>query len=191
MNNHGQKEGRRLARPAILLVAVAIVACHRAPEPFMTATLPALPQQQISTPASSPPPAVTPLPLLSPDTAREARVEVDTHGAEVDVRPILDFLANKAGVTLVYSPEINKKVRLHLIDVPVSQAIQTVLSLANLTLESPTPNMRPPTNNAVVFYSLPVNVDSLSVEAIMKAFGVGRGTAELIVRSRTNKPGMP
>ena len=125
---------------------------------------------------------------LSTDTASEVRVDIDTHGAEIDVRQALAFLADKGRLSLVFPPEINKKVRLQLHDVPVSQALQAVLASAGLTLE----NMNAPTTNgptsSVVFYQLPVNVDSLSVEAIMKRFGVGRTAAELIVQTRVNKP---
>ena len=63
-----------------------------------------------------------------------------------------------------------------------------VLALADLTLENPNRAPLTPTNNSVVFYRVPVNVDSLSVEAIMKAFGVGRTMAELMVQARTVKP---
>ncbi len=164
---------------------VVLAACHQASPPAVLSP-PALPLQQptaepMTTSAAMSAPLVT-------DTASEVRVDIDTHGAEIDVRQALAFLADKGKLSLVFSPEINKKVRLQLHDVPVSQALRAVLASANLTLE----NMNAPTTtgptSSVVFYQLPVNVDSLSVEAIMKRFGVGRTAAELIVQTRAGKP---
>jgi type II secretory pathway component HofQ len=122
------------------------------------------------------------------DSAAEVHVDIDTHGAEIDVRQALAFLADKGKLSLIFSPDINKKVRLQLHDVPVSQALQAVLASAGLTLENMNGATTPGPTSSVVFYQLPVNVDSLSVEGVMKAFGVGRTAAELIVQQRTNKP---
>ena len=69
-------------------------------------------------------------------------------------------------------------------NVPVSLALQTLLSLGDLTLETTTPGAKLPGIPSVVFYELPVNVDSLSAEAIMKRYGVGRAIADLIVAGR-------
>jgi hypothetical protein len=120
---------------------------------------------------------------IAPDSAEE-RVSIDTHGRDVDVRDALQFLADRGGLSLVYSPDIDKRVRLKLIDVPVSQALQAVLAVAGLTLETVGPTKAPSTTS-VVFYQLPVNVDSLSVDAIMKRFGVSRTVAEMIVDARS------
>ena len=125
---------------------------------------------------------------LSRPAGTEERITIDTHGAEIDVRQALSFIASHSGINLIYSPEINRKVRLQLIDVPVSDALQAVLAVAGLTLESTTPKARATGSSAVVFYELPVNVDSLSADAIMKRFGVGRAIAELLVQGRNAKP---
>lgn len=127
-------------------------------------------------------------PVAAEDTASEQHVTIDTHGRELDVKQVLDFLANQGHFSLVYSPDIKAKVRLQLNNVPVSVALQTVLTMANLTLESTTEPPKAPGSTSVVFYELPVNVDSLGVDAIMKRFGVGRGIAEMIVKSRIEKP---
>jgi hypothetical protein len=163
-------------------VIALIAACHRA-EPAVEAP-PALPSAQIA------PPIITPISpsQLAPDTAREAHVDVDTHGAEVDVRNLLDFVAKAGNFSLVYSPNLNRKVRVSLNDVPVSVALQALLNAAGLSVEPAAGNGPPPSSASVVFYQLPVNVDSLSVDAIMKRFGVGRAIAELLVKARTEKP---
>jgi hypothetical protein len=142
------------------------------------------PPQQLSVPVEQPPTGSIPISM----PATEKHVDIDTHGREIDVREALQFLADEGGLKLVFSPAINKKIRLKLLDVSVPQALETVLSLAGLTLESTTSVEASRSNTSVVFYALPVNVDSLSVDAIMKRFSVGRNIAELIVSSRTIAP---
>jgi hypothetical protein len=171
------------------IVAIVSACTKPAPQTETVARPPAVPQLQIAPPVERTTIIVEP-PLLAPvDSAREERVQIDTHGREVDVREILTFLGRRAGLQFVFSPETNRKVRLTLVDVPLSQAIQTVLSVARLTLEPTNTDAQRVTSGAVVFYTLPVNVDSLtSVDAIVKRFGVGREIARLILDSRTRRP---
>jgi hypothetical protein len=169
-----------------IVAAFAAVSCTTPAPPVMTTSAPSLPRL-VSPPVERVP---TPPPggLITPvDPASEELVGLDTHGREIDVRQILDFLGGRAGVRFVYSPDINKRIRVTLVDVPVSQAIQTVLATAGLTLEAGATTKTPPTPG-VVFYALPVNIDSLSVDAIMRRFGVGRAVAEMLVESRAGKP---
>jgi hypothetical protein len=170
----------------VVTAAAMSFACQRTPPALMTTSSPPAvapsppqlsPAGDLTGPVSQPP--------SRPTGATEERITIDTHGAEIDVRQALSFIASRSGFSLVYSPEINKKVRLQLVDVPVSEALQAVLSVAGLTLESTTPKARVPGSSSVVFYELPVNVDSLSAEAIMKRFGVGRAIAELLVQARS------
>jgi hypothetical protein len=170
--------------------ALLAAACQRTPPPTMVSRPPVVPQQQIAAPA----------PVLETksggsqqlltrgDTAAEEHVQVETYGRDVDVRDILSFLGQRAGLRFVFAPEINKKVRVSMNDVPLSFAISTVLSLANLTLEGSNGPGQRPLASSVVFYELPVNVDSLSIDAIMKRFGVGRAVAEMLVEARTKRP---
>lgn len=177
-------------RLLVLVSVVTAAGCRQTPPPATVSRPPVVPQQQISPPATVIERREGVPQLLSTklDTAAEEHVQVETYGREVDVRDILTFLGQRAGLKFVYAPEINRKIRVSMNDVPLSQAITTVLALANLTLEgSNIPGHHPPTTS-VVFYELPVNVDSLSVDAIMKRFGVGRSVAELLVESRMKKP---
>jgi hypothetical protein len=172
-----------------LAIAVAAAGCHRATPPQMVSRPPAVPQQQIAAPQVLETRTGVARELMTQtDTAAEEHVQVETYGRDVDVRDILAFLGQRAGLRFVFSPEINKKIRVSMNDVPLSQAITTVLSLANLTLEGSNGPGRRPLTTSVVFYELPVNVDSLSVEAIMKRFGVGRTVAEMLVQARTSRP---
>jgi len=164
---------------------VALTACHHAP-PAVSPPPALAAQQQLSLPPEFLSAVISP--VSSPDTAAEQHVNIDTHGQEEDVRLVLAFLADQGKLNLVFSPEINRKIRLQLHDVPVSQALQAVLAASGLTLENLNGAKKTEPTSSVVFYQLPVNVDSLSVEAIMKRFGVGRTAAELIFNSRTNKP---
>ena len=166
-------------------VALLAAACKVPPGPTMVVPpAPSIAQPQISTPRTRAAESPT---LVPADTAPEPRVDVNTHGREVDVREVLTFLGRQAGLQFIYSPDINKRVRLNLQDVPLSEAIQTVLTVAGLTLQ-PTSVAARRVSPAVVFYQLPANVDSLSADAIVKRFGVGRGIAELIVQSRRERP---
>jgi hypothetical protein len=177
---HPSDRTKRYVLATGIIATVVISACHRAAPPEMASSAPPLPRQVMSEPRTQ----TGTSPVMAPvDTGTEPRVKIDTHGRDVDVRMILDYLAEQAGVQFAYSPEINKRIRITLADVPVSQALQTVLSLAGLTLEGTTTG-KLPSMPGVVFYQLPVHVDSLSVEAIMKRFGVGRAVAELLVQSR-------
>ncbi|HVX37979.1 MAG TPA: hypothetical protein VHB25_00300 [Gemmatimonadaceae bacterium] len=160
---------------------------HQVATVARTTTAPVLPPE-VSPPTMQPATVAAPPGAAVEDTSREQHVTIDTHGGELDVRQVLDFLAKQGHFSLVYSPQIKKQVRLQLNDVPLSVALQTVLTMANLTLESTTEPPQSPASTSVVFYQLPVNVDSLSVEAIMKRFSVGRGIAELIVQSRVERP---
>ena len=172
---------------AIFVACIAIAAaCHHSPPPVAPPP-PVLPPQQLSAPVLIP----VPLSQINPglvDTAGEKHVDIDTHGAEVDVRTLLDFLAKEGNFTLVYSPGLNRKVRVQIIHTPISVALQALLSATGLTVETTTPGAKLPTVQGVVWYELPVNVDSMSVDAIVKRFGVGRAVAEMIVRSRSDKP---
>jgi type II secretory pathway component HofQ len=163
---------------AIALLAI-VGACY-GPPPMVVVNPPPLPQEQLAAPPSLPPGRTA---AVSKDTTVEYTVTVDTHGRDADVREILGFLGHAAGIRFVFSPDVNRKVRMTLADVPISTAIDAVLAEAGLTLEGTT-SLKPPPTPAVVFYQIAVNVDSLSVESIMKRFGVGRAVAEAVVQAR-------
>jgi len=176
-------------RRATLWVAattlMTLVACRHTAAPVI-APPPSLPAQQPMSVATEV--TATESSPTYADTAAEQRVTIDTHGGEMDVRQALAFIAEQGKLKLIVSPEIDKKVRLQLDNVPASQALKTVLEAAGLTLENLNATPAPARTSSVVFYQLPVNIDSLSVEAIMKRFGVGRTAAELMVQQRTVRP---
>lgn len=161
-------------------IVAAVVGCHASEPPPPVPV--ARPQPQLTVPILTP--VLASRVETTPDTAREKHVTIDTHGTDQDVRPLLDWVAQVGNFTLVYPQGINRRVRAQINDAPVSVALNALLSAAGLTLEPTTPGAKPPSMPGVVFYQLPVNVDSLSAEAIVKRFGVDRAIADMIVQSR-------
>jgi hypothetical protein len=171
-------------RPLTLLVALAGASCIRQQPSSVSATTtttPALPELLT---AQLAPPAPAASTIAAIDTAREPHVDIDTHSRDEDVRPLLEFVARAGGYRLIYPANLSRKVRVELNDVPASVALATLLELADLTLEPTTPTELRPLNRPVVFYELPVNVDSLSADAIVARFGVSRAVADMIVAAR-------
>src|SRR5207237_4338966 len=129
---------------------------------------PRLPTELVSPPSGS---------RLAADTvAGEPRVTINTGEQDIDVRTALQVIAQTGGFNLVTSPDIKKRVRLHLVDVPVSEALSAVLKAAGLTLAT-SAAMTVPWNTSVVFYQLPANVDSLSVDATLNRLRVAPALA--------------
>jgi hypothetical protein len=165
-------------RSVFLALAVSLTwSCrHRTLEPAPIIPRPA-PLSEISSPTQR----------TAGDTieaASPAREKLITLNGEWDVRLALEEIARSAGYSLLIPASVpSKKVRLSLINVPASQALKAVLDAGQLRLEGAT-GMRAPWDPSLVFYQLPVNVDSLSAEAIAKRFGMSRELAEIIVRAR-------
>ena len=171
------------ARRGPWLTTIALIAActqqHAETTVRGTPAPPALPSAQLA------PPVVVPVSGAAlPDPSREPRVDIDTHSRDEDVRPLLEFVARAGGYRLVFPTNLDRRVRVSLTNVPVSVALTTLLQAADLTLESTTPGTQPPPTRPVVFYELPMNVDSLSAAAIVKRFGVNPAVAEMIVTSR-------
>jgi hypothetical protein len=170
----------------VFAATIALAAACQHPAPPATSPLPMIPAPQLSEPTLVPVPA-SQMQMTGTDTAHEIHVDIDTHGREVDVRSLLDFLAQQGKFTLVYPSGLDRRVRAQMVNVPISVALETLLAAAQLTVETTTPGAKLPTVPGVVFYELPVNVDSMSAEAMMKRFGISRPVADMIVQSRPSK----
>lgn len=164
--------------PLVLLSGSLIVAgCfHRRREaPVET---PAKPVQEIV--ISTPPAAI---PSTGMAVAESSEPTVDLEMADAPVKLILQRLAEIGGLQLIIPPNLNKTLSVQYVRVPVSVALDDVLKRSGLRLGAgPAANL--PFDTVTVFYQLPANVDSMSVEAIIRRFGVSRAVAELIVKSR-------
>jgi hypothetical protein len=145
-----------------------------APEPTSSSGLPALP----TLPAES----------LVEERQAPPRVEnlnqrISVRAIDADARALLIGIANQAGINMVVSSDVNRRVSLTLHDVPAMQAIQEIAIAASLTIATPESRALP----AVVYYQLPVNVNSASAETIAKRFGVSEELARFIVESRNSQ----
>jgi hypothetical protein len=161
----------------VVIWTLLALGCHR--EPPAAEPVPRLPAAPLSEPPLI---AETSTPAASPVSVPEKLI---TLNGDWDVRLALEEIARTAGYSLVLSPKIAaKKVRLSLVNVPASEALKAVLDAGELSLAAST-GIRVPMNPSVVFYQLPVNVDSMSVGGIMKRFGVSQEIAEMILKGRT------
>ena len=109
-----------------------------------------------------------------------ATQRVSVRAIDADARALLVGIANQAGLDLVVSSDVNRRVSLTLTDVPALQAIQEIVVAAGLTISTPESRVLP----SVVYYQLPVNVNEASAETIAVRFGVSLELARYIVESR-------
>jgi hypothetical protein len=175
-----RSKAARVVPALVASAALAALGCLRAgPEP--TPPSPGLPVPRVVVPLESPPP----LPGLVSGTEVEAQepyieslIAVDS-----DVRLVLQRIAEIGKLDLIISGGIRKKISVEYYHVPVSVALKDLLARTGLRLGYGTSTPLP-FDTVTVFYRLPANVDSLSVEAIMRRFSVSRELADLIVKSR-------
>ena len=159
---------------SLLLTAGALASCAKpgaAPGPESRPELPLSRSDEL----------VQPILAYPGEPARVVRVDVSTHGLWEDVRPLLDSVARAGGYRLIYPAIFDRKVNIELRDVSVSTALYELLRSAELTT---TGQQEVAVAPDVVFYQLPINVDSVSAETIVRRFGVSRAMADVIVRAR-------
>ncbi len=138
----------------------------------------------------TPPAALPSLPSLPAEALVERRTapprvenldaRISVRAIDADVRALLIGIAAQAGINLVVSSDVNRRVSLTLTDVPAIQAIREIADAAQLTVATPENRALP----AIVYYQLPVNVNTASAETIAKRFGVSEELARWIVEAR-------
>ena len=172
-----------LGRLIVFGMAIApAIACHRAPEAAPPG--PQLPVVQIQPPTTS---ATQPAaPGAAAVMAEPQEPYIDLTAENGDVRLILQRIAEAGKIDLIIPSNIHKTVSVRYVHVPASVALRDVLQRSGLRLGTGTAGPLP-FDTVTVFYRLPANIDSLSVDGIMKRFGVSRDLAELIVKSRPPK----
>lgn len=146
--------------------------------------------QGVSAPQPTNPSGLPALPTLPAESVVEQRTapprvenldqRISVRAIDADARALLIGIAAQAGINIVVSSDVNRRVSLTLNDVPAIQAIQEIAVAASLTIATPESRALP----AVVYYQLPVNVNSASAETIAKRFGVSEELARFIVESR-------
>ena len=116
------------------------------------------------------------------DTSSARRITITS--ANADVRTLLLAIAREAGISLVVSDDVRRRVSVSLTDALPEEAIAAIIAQAGLTIARPATPAFPP----VVYYQLLVNVDQAPAEAIARRFGVSLELARFIVESRTQTP---
>lgn len=182
----------RRACAAFSLAALIVAACRpqpgvdpgASPSTPVTVTLdrplPTLPVYEIAPRTDSL--VLVPLPPGGPDPlagASDRRVTLSTSGA--DARTLIIWLAQEAGLSLVVSEDVRARVSVAFRDVPAVDALRAVMAEAGVSVL--TGGTRAPWA-PVVFYKLPVNIETASAEVIAARFGVSLEMARFIVESR-------
>jgi hypothetical protein len=183
MGISGMHLTRRAAAPAIALVVAMAAACGPPPRAIVLESIPArepapavpsaeLPMDQIIIPTQR----VTPLPETPTSTRR-----INLIATNAPVREILPELAAAAGVSIVMAPDVTGRITVALHDVPAMDALRAVIDQAGLTIG---PSYLPNPFGPVVFYQIPVNVNTASAETIKARYGVQQTTADWIAKGR-------
>lgn len=124
-------------------------------------------------------PAKPALPTRGPQPASTNRITLTATNA--NVRELLPVLAGAAGISLVMGSDVRGRVSVNLRDVPAMDALRAVIEEAELTVGM---NGIPIPFGPVVFYELPVNINTASAVTIKERFDVSTVVAEWIVRAR-------
>lgn len=163
-------------------LALLALACRPLPETAMAEPLPTIPVYAITPSPDSSGLVIARSPIRDPLSGLGAtrRVTLTAHNA--DVRTLLLWLAQEAGVSLVVAPDVAVRVSVNFNDVPAGEAMRAVLAEAGLSVLLPgTSSAWPP----VVFRQMPVNINEVDVDGIVARFGVSREMAEWIVENRS------
>jgi hypothetical protein len=154
------------------------------PKPAPLPALPSAPLSDAPMTTSMVAPTTSPVSTTVQDSVARVQEKTITLTGDWDARAALEEIARTGGFSLVISAQLPpKKIRLSIVNAPASDALKAVLDASGLTLQSSSvPRLA--WDPTIVFFQLPVNVNTLSVEAIMKRFGVSRTVAEMIVNSQ-------
>lgn len=176
------RAGRPRGQVAVTIVLLGFAGACRAPAGAPAEPLPPLAIYEI-TPADSARVQVSPAPTTAPDpiAALGATRRVTLTANNADVRTLLLWLAEEAGVSIVVSPDVTTRVSVHFEEVQAHDAMRAIMAEAGLSvLTAPRQPNWPP----VVFYQMPVNVNAATPEEIVARFGVSAEMARWIVESR-------
>jgi len=147
--------------------------------------LPPIPVYAIATRADTAGVTVAAAPSRDPFAQITSSKRVTLTSSNADARTLLLWLAQQAEANIVIAPDVQARVSVSFRDVPVVEAMRAVVAEAGLSvLLGPSQAPWPP----VVFYQLPVNVETATAEVIAARFGVSAELAKFIVESRSRLP---
>lgn len=163
------------------LAALLAAGCAPPPPPPAPAPLPPLPPEALAPPPA--PPGRAPRTPAVPDPLADFPPgrPVTLSASAVDVRTLLPALAEAAGLSLVLGPDIQGRLSLNLVEVPAMEALRLVLLEAGLFVAAGPPEAP---YGPVIYYVLPVDIETASAELIQARFGVSAEMARWIVESR-------
>lgn len=121
-------------------------------------------------------------PAQAPLSAPGGRVTLNA--VDADARALLVAIAREAGISLVVSDDVRRRVSVSLTNADPQEALRAIIAQAGLSVVEPRLSGLPP----VVYYQLPLNVNQGSAEAIAARFGVSADLARWIVENRSTKP---
>ena len=111
---------------------------------------------------------------------------MSVHATNADARTLLLAVARESGIDLVVDSTVRARVSISVSDVPAADAIRAIMESAGLAISTPTR-----ANAAIVFYQLPINVNTASAATIAARFGTSSELANFIVESRPQPPKAP
>lgn len=177
-----------IRRAAVVIPLAGAIACGPPPRAIIVQTFP---------PSQAPvnPPAVVlgeltidqviipsrPVtPLVVPSATSPNKISLTATNA--NVREVLPAIAAAAGISLVMTPDVKGRISLYLKDVAPLDALRAVIDEAGLVVGE---NVIPVPYGPVVFFQLPVNVNTASAPVLKARFGISDSTANWLVRARS------
>lgn len=164
--------GAAACGPPPRAVVVQTVSAPPMPGPAPLTTV--LPVDQIIIPTR---PAT---PITQSGSGSNRRVSMTATNA--DVRDLLPALASAAGVSLIMTSDVRGRISLNLRDVSAIDALRAVIEEAGLTVG--TSEVKIPFG-PVVFYQIPVNINSASAATIKARYSVSDTLANWVVSGRS------
>ncbi len=172
------KSSRSLAWSVLAGLSIPIQ-FSRARRPVIGPNVPTLEPIRITTISGALP--TLPQELVPQSGAGASAKRITLTAVDADVRSLLIALAKEAGISLVVSNDVRRRVSVSFKDASPEEAIRAIIAEAGLTVVDPPSERAMPT---VVFYQLPVSVDEAPAEAIAARFGLSADLAKWIVESR-------
>jgi len=147
--------------------------------PPMPTTLPAA--EPYRTFASAP--SLPSVPELAPTSGAGASSKrITLTAVDADARSLLIAIAREAGISMVVSTDVRRRISVSFKDAAAEDAIRAIIAQAGLTLVNPPVDRPLP---VVVYYQLPVDVNEAPAEAISARFGVSSDLAKWLVENRS------